>query len=62
MINNAAFRKAMEKVRKHRDIKIFITEKKRNYLVWKPDYHITKVLTEYLLAIEMEKKMQILMN
>ena len=54
----------MEKVRKHRDIEIFITEKRRNYLVSKPDYHITKVLTEYLLAIEMggKKKMQILMN
>ena len=46
----------MEKVRKHRDIEIFITEKRRNYLVSKPDHHITKVLTEYLLTIEMGKK------
>ena len=53
--------KATENMRKHRDIKLVKTERTRNYLVSKPDYHITKFFTENLLAIEM-KKMQVLMN
>ena len=51
----------MENVRKHRDIKLFATERRKNYLVSEPNYHTTKFFTEYLLAIEM-KKTQILMN
>ena len=37
------------------------TEKRRNYLVLEPNYHTTKISTEYLLAIEI-KKTQILLN
>ena len=51
----------MENVRKHRDIKLFATERRKHYLVSEPNYHTTKFFTEYLLAIEM-KKTQILMN
>ena len=61
LMNNAVFRKTMENVRKHRDIKLVTTERRRNYLVSEPNYHTTKFFTENLLAIEM-RKTQILMN
>ena len=51
----------MENVRKHTDIKLVTTERKKNYLVSEPNYHVTKFFTENLLAIEMSKT-QILMN
>ena len=60
-MNNAVFGKTMENVRKHRDIKLVTTERRRNYLVSEPNYHTTKFFTENLLAIEM-KKTEILMN
>ena len=50
----------MENVRKHRDIKLAITERTRNYLVSESNYHATKFFTEKLLEIEIKK--QILMN
>ena len=56
MMNNAVFGKTMENVRKRRDIKLVATERKRNYLVSEPNYHTTKLFTENLLAIELEKK------
>ena len=56
LMNNAVFGKTMENVRKHRDIKLVTTERRRNYLVSEPNYHTTKFLTENLLAIEMRKK------
>ena len=55
------FGRTMENVRKHTDIKLVATEKRRNYLVSEPNYHITKFFTENLLAIEM-RKTRILMN
>ena len=55
LMNNAVFGKTMENVRKHRDIKLATTERRRNYLVSEPNYHTTKFFTEHLLAIEMEK-------
>ena len=60
-MNNAVFGKTMENVRKHRDIKLVTTERRRNYLVSEPNYHTTKFFTENLLAIEM-KKTELLMN
>ena len=56
LMNNAVFGKTMENVRKHRDIKLVTTERRRNYLVSEPNYHTTKFFTEHLLAIEMKKK------
>ena len=54
-MNNAVFGKTMENVRKHRDIKLVRTHKRRNQLVSEPNYHTTKWLSENLLAIDMRK-------
>ena len=61
VMNNAAFGKTIENVRKHRNIKLVTTEKRRHFLVSEPNYHTTKFFTENLFAIEM-RKTQILMN
>ena len=45
----------MEKVRKHRYIKLVTTSKRRHYLVSELNYHATKRFPENLLAIEMKK-------
>ena len=45
-MNNVAFGKTMEIVRKCRDIKLVTTERRRNYLVSEPNYHTTKFFTE----------------
>ena len=52
--DNAFFGKAMENVRNHRDIKLFTTKRRRNYLVSEPNLYTTKIFTEYLLGIEMK--------
>ena len=62
LINNSVFGKTMENLRKHRDIKLVITERRRRYLVSEPSSHTTKFFTEHLLAIKVEKKTEILMN
>ena len=59
-MNNAVFGKTIENVRKHRDIKLATAERRRNYLVLEPNYHTTKLFTEYLLPVEILKT-QILM-
>ena len=46
LMNNAVFRKTMENVRKHGDIKLVTTNRRRNYLVSEPNYHMTKVFSE----------------
>ena len=61
LMNNDVFGKTMENVRKHRDIKLVTTDKKRNQLVSEPNYHTTKWFSENLLAIEM-KKTKVKMN
>ena len=55
LMNNSVFGKTMENVRKHRDIKLVTTEKRRIKLVSEPNYHTTKQFSENLLAIEMKK-------
>ena len=56
LINNAVFVKIMGNVRKHRDIKLVTTERRRIYLVSEPNYYTTEFFTENLLEIEMKKK------
>ena len=56
-MNNSVFGKC----EKTRDIKLVTTEKRRNYLLSKPNYHTKKFFTENLLDIEM-RKTEILMN
>ena len=61
LMNNVVFGKTMENLRKHRNVKLVTTERRRNYLVSEPNYHTTKVFREGLLAIEITKT-QRLMN
>ena len=55
-MNNAVFGKNMENVRTHRHIDLVTTKAKRNHLLSKPNYHITKIFSDNLLAIEMKKQ------
>ena len=50
-MNYAVPREIMKNVRKHRDIKLVTTEKRRDYLVSEPNYHTTNFFSEILLAI-----------
>ena len=55
LMNNAVFGRTMENVRKHRDIILVTTERRRNYLVSEPNYHTRKLFTENLLGIDMKR-------
>ena len=61
LMNNAVFGKTMENVRKHRDIKLVKTDKKRNKLVAEPYYHTMKLIDNNLAIIEM-RKVKVKMN
>ena len=61
LMNNSVFGKTMENIRKHRNIKLVKTDKRRNQLVSEPNYHTIKWFSEDLLAIEM-KKIEVKMN
>ena len=54
-MNNAVFGKMMENIRKHRDIKLLTTDKKRSKLVSEPNYHTINLISEDLSIIEMKK-------
>ena len=56
LMNNAVFGKAMENLRKHRDIKLVNNDTKRNKLVSEPNYHTAKWFSENLLGTEIKKK------
>ena len=56
LMNNSVFGKTMENVRKHRDIKLVTTDKRRNQLVSQPNCHTENYFSENLLAIQMKKK------
>ena len=61
LMNNAVFRKTMENIRKHRDIELVTTDKKRSKLVSEPNYHTINLISEGLSIIEM-KKTKVKMN
>ena len=48
-------------MRKHRNIKLVTTERRRNYLISESNYHTTKFFSENLWAIEIGKT-KIIMN
>ena len=60
-MNNSVFRKTMENVRTHRDIKLVTLEKRRKRLASEPNYHSCKKFPDHLIAIEM-KKTRVKMN
>ena len=61
LMNNSVFEKTMENIRKHRDIKLVTTDKKRSKLVSEPNYHTINLISEDLSIIEM-KKTKVKMN
>ena len=46
LMNNSAFGKTMENVRKHSGIKLVTTSKRRIYLVSGPNFHTTKCFSK----------------
>ena len=61
LMNNSIFGKTMENIRKHRDIKLVTTDRKRSKLVSEPNYHTINLISEDLSIIEM-KKTKVKMN
>ena len=49
LMNNSVFGKTMENIRKHRDIKLVTTDKKRSKLVSKPNYHTINLISDNLM-------------
>ena len=47
-MNYLVFGKIMESMRKHSDIKLVSTERRRNHLVLEPNNHTTIFFTEHL--------------
>ena len=54
-MNNAVFGKTMKNIRKHRNIKLVTTHKRRNKLVSETNYHTINYILEDLSIIEMNK-------
>ena len=61
LMNNAVFGKTMENDRKHQDIKLVKTDKKRNKLVSEPNFHTMKLIDNNLAIIQM-RKVKVKMN
>ena len=61
MLNNSVFGKTMENIKKHRDIKLVTTDKKKSKLVSEPNYNTINLIFEDLSIIEM-KKTKVKMN
>ena len=55
LMNNSVFGKTMENIRKHRDIKLVTTNKRKSKLVSEPNYHTIDYISEDLSIIEMNK-------
>ena len=60
-MNNSAFGRTMENVRKHRGVKLVTTDKRRNQLASEPNYHTKKHFPENLMAIQ-SKMTKVKMN
>ena len=60
-MNNAVFGKTMENVRKHQDIELVKSDKKRNKSVSEPNFHTMKLIDNNLAIIEM-RKVKVKMN
>ena len=54
-MNKFVFGKTMQNLRKHRDIKLVTTDKRRNQLASEPKRHTPKYFSENLVALEMKK-------
>ena len=62
LMNNSVFGKTMENIRKHRDIKLVTSDKKkRSKLVSEPNYHTINLISDDLSIIEV-KKTKVKMN
>ena len=61
LMNNTVFGKTKENIRKHRNIKLVTTDKKRSKLVSEPNYHTINLISEDLSIVEM-KKTKVKMN
>ena len=61
LMNNSVFGKTVENIRKHRDIKLVTTDKKKSKLVSEPNYHTINLISEDLSIIQM-KKTKVKMN
>ena len=55
LMNNSVFGETMENIRKHRDIKLVTTDKKRSKLVSEPNYPTINLISEDWSIIEMKK-------
>ena len=53
--NNSVFGKTMENIRKHREIKLVTTDKKRSKLVSEPNYYTINLISQDLSIIEMKR-------
>ena len=62
LMNNSVFGKTMENIRKHREIKLVTTDKKRSKLVSERNYHTTINLISEDLSITEMKKTKVKMN
>ena len=58
-MNNSVSGKTMENVRKHRNIKLVKTERKRNYFAPKSNYHSTKFFHRKFIANRNEENSNI---
>ena len=61
LMNNSVFGKTMGNIRKHRDIKLVTTDRKRSKLVSEPNYHTINLISEDLSIIQM-KETKVKMN
>ena len=59
LMNNAVFGKTMENLRKHRNIKLVLTERRKNYLVLEPTYHTAKNFHKKFISYRNEKNSNI---